>query len=91
MEFIEILHKHNCIPTDDGISKMKKVQLAFREIDQDRNGVITSSELDDIIRMHYSEDLTGKTIVPLLKPFSQPQNALLVNYRQFNVWLKEEM
>lgn len=34
-------------------SILTKIQMAFREIDKDRSGVITASELDDIFRVNY--------------------------------------
>ena len=57
LDFVETVAKHDNEETEDGVSRLKKVHLAFREIDEDRNGVITMNELDDIFRLHYPEVL----------------------------------
>ena len=47
-EFIEILHKNN---------KLVDIMRIVREIDHDHNGYVTSTELDDIIKLTYKDEL----------------------------------
>ena len=72
-------------------SKLNKIQLMFRQIDSDRTGVITSSELDDIMRLNYPAELATNTVKHLLKPFESVQNAVLIDYRKFIQWLLSEV
>jgi hypothetical protein len=39
-------------------------------IDKDRNGYVTATELDDILKLYYPEALEPRTSLPLIKKFS---------------------
>lgn len=54
----------------------------IRSIDNDRNGYITSSELDDILKEVYP-DLKNKDLKRLIKPFCSVSNKILVDYGRF--------
>jgi Ca2+-binding EF-hand superfamily protein len=41
----------------------------IKEIDRDHNGYVTSTELDDILRLAYGEPLRGKSLKLLFKPY----------------------
>lgn len=71
-------------------------------IDKDRNGYVTSTELDDIIKMVFSvremvnlkkdgmEEVTsldGFDTKPLLRPFASSANRVLIDYKRFRDFL----
>jgi hypothetical protein len=47
-ELVHMMQKNN---------KMKEIARAFREIDPERNGFVTSPEMDDLFRFHYKEEM----------------------------------
>jgi hypothetical protein len=60
-------------------------------IDKDRNGYVTATELDDILKLYYPEALEPRTILPLIKKFSSIQNRILVDYKGFREWISIEV
>lgn len=42
----------------------------IKEIDAQRNGYVTVTELDDILKLVYREELYHKDLKPLLKPYA---------------------
>ena len=42
----------------------------IKEIDKDRNGYVTNSELDDIMKMNYPNQLQSRDLIPIIKKFS---------------------
>ena len=38
-------------------NKLKSIVLTIKEIDKDHNGFVTSTELDDIIKLYYRKEL----------------------------------
>jgi len=67
---------------------MKDIQLMIRSIDKDRNGYITSSELDDILKEVYP-DLKNKDLKRLIKPFCSVSNKILVDYGRFKSFVND--
>ena len=55
----------------------------IRTIDKDRNGYITTSEMDDILKEVYPEELKNKKLKHLFKPFESIQNPILMEYKAF--------
>jgi hypothetical protein len=55
----------------------------IKEIDKQRNGFVTSTELDDILKVFYKEELKGKDIKPVLKKYASIQNRILIDYKSF--------
>lgn len=45
--------------------KLAHVMRSIRQIDQDNNGYVTSTELDDILKLTFVEELRGKNLKPL--------------------------
>ena len=39
--------------------------------------------MDDILRIYYEEELTGKDIKNIFKPFASIQNRILIDYKKF--------
>lgn len=64
-------------------NKMTEFLRLCREINPDKNGVITVVELDDILRILYEDDLEGRDLTELYEPFCSIQNKILVDYRGF--------
>jgi len=51
-------------------------------IDRDKNGNITNSELEDILKLE-NPSLMKYNLKPALKSFSYGSNTLLINYNRF--------
>lgn len=63
-------------------SKFVQVMRTIRNIDRDNNGYVTITELDDILKIQYSE-LQNKDIQTAIKKFRSIQNRILVDYKKF--------
>jgi len=73
-ELVSIFLKNN---------KMKEFIRICREINEDKNGVVTVVELDDILRLLYEEELEGRDLGTLYEPFIHVHNKILINYKLF--------
>ena len=60
-------------------------------IDKDRNGYVTVTELDDILKLFYPDQLESRNITPIIKRFSSIQNRILVAYKDFREWVAMEV
>lgn len=49
---------------------MKDIMLLIKQIDKDHNGYVTSTELDDILKLKYPKRLGDKDLIPILTQFS---------------------
>jgi len=49
--------------------KLREIMLMVKEIDAQRNGYVTSYELDDIIKIQYPEELQKKDLKPIISKF----------------------
>jgi Ca2+-binding EF-hand superfamily protein len=49
---------------------MTELQRTIMEIDKDHNGYVTYTELDDILKLYYPDQLEQKDLLPLIKKFS---------------------
>jgi len=79
-QFISIVHSTN---------SFVEVSRTIQEIDSDHNGYVTSTELDDILKLYY-QDLEPFDLLPLIKKFSSIQNKILIDYKGFMDWTKLE-
>jgi len=50
-------------------SKIAELTRLCREINPDKNGVVTVVELDDILRLLYPEELEGRDLTEIYEPF----------------------
>lgn len=66
---------------------MVDVMRSIKEIDKEHNGYVTSTELDDIIKISYKLQLSDKNLKPLFRPFSSIQNKILIDYKKFRDYL----
>lgn len=64
-------------------NKMTEFLRLCREINPQKNGVITVVELDDILRLLYEEELEGRDLTELYEPFCSIQNKILVDWKGF--------
>jgi len=60
-DFIMIFYNEN---------KLMDIMRTIGEIDKDRNGYVTATELDDILKLYYPEQLEPRNIMHLIKKFS---------------------
>lgn len=51
-------------------SKLVDIMRRIKEIDKEHNGYVTSTELDDILRLSYKQELIGKNIKSIFKPYA---------------------
>ena len=63
----------------------------FAEIDKDHNGYVTKTEIEDILKIKYSEFFESRDLIPIIKKFSSIQNKILIDYKGFRDWVKLEM
>ena len=55
----------------------------IKEIDASHNGYVTSTELDDILKIIYKQELENKDISHIIKKYSSIQNRILIDYKKF--------
>ena len=55
--------------------------LSIRSIDPIFNGIVTRNELDDILKISYPDQFSGKDLLPFIKTYRSIQNKILVDYR----------
>ena len=65
--------------------------LTIKEIDKDHNGFVTSTELDDIIKLYYQKELMDKDLMPFINKFASLQNRILIHYKSFQKHLKKNV
>ena len=59
----------------------------IKEIDREHNGYVTSTELADILRITYGDELKDKNVKMAFQGFESIQNRILIDYKKF----KEEV
>lgn len=72
-------------------NKLKSIMLTIKEIDKDHNGFVTSTELDDIIKLYYRKELMDKDLLPFINKFASLQNRILIHYKSFQQHLKKHV
>lgn len=55
---------------DGARSLIELVMLTIKDIDKSRNGFVTTTELDDILKHYCPERLGDKDLMPILNKFS---------------------
>jgi Ca2+-binding EF-hand superfamily protein len=56
---------------------------SIKSIDRDGNGYVTNTELDDILKLTFPDELPYKRLKPLFKEFASIQNRILIDYKKF--------
>lgn len=72
--FLQIIREEN---------RMSKIMLMIRGIDKERNGYVTTNEMDDILKEAYPDKLASKDLKQILKGFTSIQNPILLDYTKF--------
>ena len=70
---------------------LREVIKTIKSIDVDKNGYVTFLELTNCFKNHFENELYGKSLVKILKPFWAIQNKILINYNQFLDHIKEKI
>ncbi len=63
------------------------IMKSIKDIDKEHNGYVTSTELDDILKICYKKELTDKNLKEIFKPFASIQNRILIDYKKFRDYL----
>lgn len=71
-------------------NKLPLILKSIRDIDQDNNGYVTTTELEDIIKFHYPS-LQNKKVKHIMKQFASIQNRILIDYKTFRKDLIERI
>jgi hypothetical protein len=51
------------------VEKAYLVMLTIKDIDKERNGYVTSAELDDILKLYCPDRLGNRDLTPILNKF----------------------
>lgn len=78
-EFVAIFEKNN---------KLDTLMEMIREIDRDHNGYVTSTEMEDMLKIIYPVDLANKNFRNLLKPYCSSANKILLDYKLFREFIQ---
>ena len=77
-QFMEIIRNNN---------KMVQIMSMIYEIDKDANGYVTSTEIDDILKILYPNEFGNKKLKNILKPFCSSANKVLLDYKAFRKFM----
>lgn len=91
--------KHRLKPMNDreflGViardNQLMKVMNMIRYIDKEKNGCVTTSEMDDILKEVYPVEFKGRDYMAILKHFCQIQNPILLDYNKFKDFLQVQI
>ena len=72
-------------------NKLVEIMRRIKEIDKEHNGYVTSTELDDILRISYKKELEGKNVKAIFRPYSSIQNKILIDYKKFRDYLVDKL
>jgi Ca2+-binding EF-hand superfamily protein len=73
-ELVQIISKNN---------KIKDIFRTIYEIDRQHNGFITTTELDDILKLNYKSELANRDLRLIMRKYASIQNRVLVDYKKF--------
>ena len=62
-----------------------------REINPDKNGVVTVPELDDILKIIYPEQLENRDLTNIYEPFCNQSNKILIDYKAFRDMINSKL
>ena len=81
-EFIDIVKKD---------VKIDEISRLLREIDERLTGFVTKTELEDIMKIVYEEELADKDLADIIQPFCSIINKIVVDYRAFKEYLNSKV
>jgi Ca2+-binding EF-hand superfamily protein len=73
------------------INRFNKVFGLIRTIDREHNGFVTITELEDIVKIVYQQELSDKDVVTYLKKYRSIQNKILVDYKHFKASILKQV
>ena len=82
VEFILLMLRKN---------RLADMMRKIKEIDKERNGFVTQTELDDILKILFADELGGRDLTKLIKPFCSIQNKILVDYKKFRDFIVSQL
>lgn len=62
---------------------LANIMRTIKSIDRDNNGYVTSTELDDILKLTFPTELDNKRLKPIFREFESLQNKILIDYKRF--------
>ena len=51
-------------------NRLVDIMRSIKDIDKEHNGYVTSTELDDIVKIYYKKELSNKNLKHLFRPFA---------------------
>ena len=60
-ELVRVIHKDN---------KLKEIVRTINEIDKQHNGYVTTTELDDILKINYPKELGGRDLRLVMRKYA---------------------
>jgi hypothetical protein len=88
---LEVLSEGQLIRIIHGRNKIKEIVRTIYEIDKQHNGFVTTTELDDILKMNYKEELGNKDLRLIMRKYASIQNRVLVDYKRFRDSIIEQV
>lgn len=79
-EFVGFIQQ-DCTKSE-GKTTFENWKRSIRDIDQDNNGYVTTTELEDILKIHYP-NFQNRNLKKMFKPFASIQNRILIDYKKF--------
>jgi Ca2+-binding EF-hand superfamily protein len=70
--------------------KLSQIMTMIRYIDKDRNGYVTTTEMEDILHEVYAEKLKNRDFKHILRVFTCVQNPILLDYNKFRDFIRNE-
>ena len=61
---------HSIQTSNERNERLASIMRSIKQIDRDGNGYVTSTELDDILKLTFPEELTSKRLKPIFKDFA---------------------
>jgi hypothetical protein len=61
---------HSLQTSNERNEKLASIMRSIKQIDRDGNGYVTSTELDDILKLTFPDELTHKRLKPIFKDFA---------------------
>ena len=72
-------------------NKLVDIMRNIKEIDREHNGYVTSTELDDILKIAYPEELDDKNLKLMFRPYASIQNKILIDYKKVRDFILERI
>lgn len=61
---------------------LANIMRTIKQIDRDNNGYVTTTELDDILKLNFPQ-LENRKIKAMMREYESIQNKILIDYKRF--------